>query len=336
MSLFVDIKYVGLASLRLEKFKKKGDRLFTFRCPYCGDSKKDKNKTRGYLYVNKDKVAFKCHNCSISASLHGFLNHVDASIANAYKLERYSNPINILEKAASAPKISNKPAINPNRLIDIGLIPLTQLPHDHIAIKYSTYRHLPIERYEDLYYAPDMRMIEKLSSLYEGRIASGERLIIPYYDPRGNLSGVTGRALDNNKMRYINIHLSDYSMIYGAKYLNTENPIYVVEGAFDSMFISNSIAVGGSDLRRAALAYPKQQLTLVFDNEPRNKSIVDIMQRMIQYQYKMVIWPPTWRYKDINEAIMNGVTKQEISQILYTNTHDNLALKLAIRDWKKC
>ena len=45
MNTFIDIKYIGLLSLKLEQFKKKNDGLYNFRCPYCIDSKK--NRTKG-------------------------------------------------------------------------------------------------------------------------------------------------------------------------------------------------------------------------------------------------------------------------------------------------
>ena len=51
MSLLIDIKYISLLSPQLGKFKKKGDYLWNFRCPICGDSTKKKTKARGYFYV---------------------------------------------------------------------------------------------------------------------------------------------------------------------------------------------------------------------------------------------------------------------------------------------
>ena len=59
----VDAKYISLLSTRLEKFKKVKPTLYNFRCPICGDSKKNKNKTRGYIYPVKANTNFKCHNC---------------------------------------------------------------------------------------------------------------------------------------------------------------------------------------------------------------------------------------------------------------------------------
>ena len=56
---FVDTKFIGLVSVRLQKFSKKKEGLYAFRCPYCVDSQKNKNKTRGYIYRSKNDHNFK-------------------------------------------------------------------------------------------------------------------------------------------------------------------------------------------------------------------------------------------------------------------------------------
>ena len=73
----VDSKYINLVSSRLHKFKRVKPDLYNFRCPICGDSKKNKSKTRGYLYAIKANVNFKCHNCGASMSLNNFLKTLD-------------------------------------------------------------------------------------------------------------------------------------------------------------------------------------------------------------------------------------------------------------------
>ena len=122
--LWIDHKYVGLASNRLPKFKRKSDKLYSFRCVFCGDSQKDKNKTRGYLYVHKDRISYKCHNCNLSTSLYKLLNHLDSSLGNAYKLEQFSNNHSTFAHKVPA-VLEKKPKIEPsesNILIDLGLI----------------------------------------------------------------------------------------------------------------------------------------------------------------------------------------------------------------------
>ena len=87
--IFVDHKYIGLVSARLEKFAKRKENLYTFRCPYCGDSKRNKNRTRGYFYQRKSDYNFKCHNCGVSKSFTYFLKDIDQSLYDQYILERY-------------------------------------------------------------------------------------------------------------------------------------------------------------------------------------------------------------------------------------------------------
>ena len=77
---YLDSKYVSLISHRLEKFKRVKADLYNFRCPICGDSKKNKNKARGYIYSVKNNTNFKCHNCGSSTSFNNFLKSLDLNI----------------------------------------------------------------------------------------------------------------------------------------------------------------------------------------------------------------------------------------------------------------
>ena len=76
----VDSKYINLVSSRLQKFKRVKPDLYNFRCPICGDSKKNKSKTRGYLYTIKADVNFKCHNCGSSMTFSNFLKNIDTTM----------------------------------------------------------------------------------------------------------------------------------------------------------------------------------------------------------------------------------------------------------------
>lgn len=331
--LWIDLKYVGLISSRLPKFKKKSDKLYNFRCVFCGDSQKDKNRARGYLYVQKDRVFYKCHNCNLATTLHRVLDTLDPSMARAYKLESFSNsqdlsPNPVVEKPVSRPQNT--------QLVDLGLVPLLVMTENHRVMEYIESRMIPKKLWHDLYYAKDMKCLEQLNPKYENRIMSEERLIIPFRDKTGNITGVTGRALGNNKLRYVTVRVTDDPMIYGLNRVDTSRDVYIVEGPIDSMFVDNAIAAGGSDFLRAVNMIPKEKAILVFDNQPRNTEIVKTMTKMISYDYRMVIWPQTWRYKDINEAVVDGISHDELMQTLYRNTHNNLSLKLAMREWNKC
>ena len=86
---FVDVKYINLISPRLQKFKRVKNNLYNFRCPICGDSEKNKNKARGYLYQVKNNTNFKCHNCGLNISFNNFLKQVDINTHKQYTFEKF-------------------------------------------------------------------------------------------------------------------------------------------------------------------------------------------------------------------------------------------------------
>ena len=85
----VDSKYIGVISSRLQKFKKVKADLYNFRCPICGDSKKQKSKARGYIYGIKQNVNFRCHKCGASMTLSNFIKTIDPVIHKQYVFERF-------------------------------------------------------------------------------------------------------------------------------------------------------------------------------------------------------------------------------------------------------
>ena len=86
----IDSKFIGLVSSRLEKFKKVKPNLYNFRCPLCGDSKKSKSKTRGYIYGIKTNTNFRCHNCGASMSFNNFLKQIDTVLQKQYAMEKFN------------------------------------------------------------------------------------------------------------------------------------------------------------------------------------------------------------------------------------------------------
>ena len=76
MSVVVDRKYLLLISPKLKLFSQRKTDLYNFRCPICGDSQKDKNKCRGYVFKRKDDYFFRCHNCGASHNFYNFLERV--------------------------------------------------------------------------------------------------------------------------------------------------------------------------------------------------------------------------------------------------------------------
>ena len=84
MAGYIDLKFIMMISPRLEKFKRVRDNLFNFRCPYCGDSLKFRNKARGYFYKKKNDFLYKCHNCGKGTTFGKVLELIDPDSYKEY------------------------------------------------------------------------------------------------------------------------------------------------------------------------------------------------------------------------------------------------------------
>ena len=69
----------------LLKFGKVRDGVYQFRCVFCGDSRKDPNKRRGYLYLKGFSYNYCCHNCNHRSSLKGVLKDLEPELFTEYQ-----------------------------------------------------------------------------------------------------------------------------------------------------------------------------------------------------------------------------------------------------------
>ena len=338
--LWIDHKYIGLLSSKLDRFSRKSDKLYNFRCPVCGDSSKNRHKARGYLFEGDNGLFYKCHNCGFSGHLSKLVEQVDPHLYQQYQTETFA-------ERHTGRRVANTdytPSFEPKKPThkDEGklleyTVRVSDLPTAHPAVLYLQGRRIPESRWSDLFYAEDYSLLEQLRpDVYEGRLLSDERIVIPFRDREGKLIGVQGRSISGSPTRYVTIRLTnDDPLIYGLESIDTMESIYVVEGPIDSMFLPNAVACGGSDLMRAMRMLPKSMVTLVFDNQPRNKDLIKLVEKASRWGYSVFVWPNHIHSKDINDLILEGYTPQEITSLINKNTHDSLALNLAIRDWKR-
>jgi hypothetical protein len=111
--------------------------------------------------------------------------------------------------------------------------------------------------------------------------------------------------------------------------------VYVTEGPIDSMFLENAVATADSNLESITDCVDKSNVVLVFDNEPRNKEIINKINHAIENHFNVVIWPEFIEEKDINEMVLNGFSPDEIQDIISKNTFVNLRAKMEFVNWKK-
>ena len=327
---FIDVKYINLISSRLPKFKKVKPNLYNFRCPICGDSQKQKNKARGYLYRVKNNTNYKCHNCGISVSFNSFLKDLDPETHKEYIFEKFKDGKTGKNFAAQSPEDifkkveTSKPEFKMKIVID--------LPSAFLESRAKNYLESRAIFRGEFYFARNFQEFvntikpDTFKSTHYGE----ERIVIPLI--RNNtLIGVQGRALSSNPIKYLTIMLDDDApKVYGLDTIDKRLPVYVVEGPFDSTFINNSVALCGSDGEIRDLE--RSDKVFVYDNEPRNKEIVNRIERCIERGERVVIWPTTIREKDINDMVLSGHNVQEIVE---SNVYTGLQAKLKFTTWKK-
>ena len=342
MSLWIDQQYIGIISIRLDKFSRKGDYLYNFRCPLCGDSQTNRNKARGYLYAQKGGMFYKCHNCSASMSLGTLIKELDSSLYKEYCLERYKAGETGIRKAHKDHGFIFKPVFfestKKTNAFKGLLLPINKLSNNHEALKYLQSRKIPEHRYEDLYFVDDIQKFKQFADGYDEKIKGNEpRLVLPFFDEKKELIGLSGRAIRGEKLRYITIRIKDDApMIFNQQNVNKFQTIYVTEGPIDSLFLPNAISVGNANLKSAGEIFDKNNLILIWDNEPRNKEIVREIKSAIDDGFKVCIWPQQILEKDINDMIVKQ--KLNIEEILFTinkNTFSESKALLQFNLWKK-
>jgi hypothetical protein len=85
-----------------------------------------------------------------------------------------------------------------------------------------------------------------------------------------------------------------------------------------------------------AAIFPELDTVLVYDNEPRNRDIVKQIEKSIDKGYRVCLFPESVKGKDVNDMIQDGLTSEEITSIIDSNTVNGLEAKLKFTHWKRC
>ena len=326
---YIDVKYINLISSRLLKFKRVKPNLYNFRCPICGDSKKNRNKARGYFYQVKNNTNFKCHNCGVNISFSNFLKEIDSTTHKEYTFEKFKEghtgknfvvkkPEEVFKEVESRPKFEKKVKIDLPSAFDI------EESKDYL---YSR----KIDK-GNFYYAKSFKgFVNSIKpGFFEDMEFDDSRIIIPLIKD-DVLIGIQGRSLVPNSLKYITVMLDDDSpKIYGLEKIDESKPIYIVEGPFDSTFLENSVAMVGADLDIGSFGW--SNYIWVFDNEPRSREITNRISKVIDRGDKVVIWPKNIHEKDINDMVLAG---HHVKDIVESSTCQGLEAKLNFTTWKK-
>lgn len=295
--------------------------MLSFRCPICGDSKKNKTKRRGVLYTSP-KISYYCFNCSVSLSginlLKTLAHESFRDIMSEYNRQRLTT-----HTSAYTPEIE----VIPEKIKGATpeLEPLTDIELAHIKAR----------RITELPHFDSMHLMN--ARVKDEKSVEHDFIFIPWL----NHDKIVSFQLNNfqnipNFPKYIFQKNAD-KCVYGLDHIDHKfKYIICFEGVFDSIFVKNGVAIGQAKLMGSQEAeirhrYPKHEIVLAFDAD---KTGLESTAKYIEEDtslYKYFIWFDSCTHKDINKAIIEGASinkfnTPDIADMIYSGIETRFIL----------
>lgn len=352
---WIETKFISLISHRLERFKKSSKKVWTFRCPYCGDSAKNDFKTRGYFYEDEDTVFYKCHNCGTSRNFRSFLKEIFPDqyrdfLFDIFQEKRADEPV----KPAAEPEKVNEKFLTPNTSLRFkkknaflsNFKSLAVLPDDNPGRAYILGRKIPERFLNSLYYAEDANDVFQRLDLYKEKkfYRTRDCVLIPFFSDEESgfkLMYVQMRFLDDDpQSRYLTLEVDGGTKVWGSERVNYEEDIYIFEGAFDAMFVDNAVATAGADifqLHEEMAQKAKKKIHLVWDSDyTKNKEVRDKIDAAVKAGLSVVLTTAQGlQGKDVNDAIKAGKSEKFVMEYLKQSTFEGLLAQLELSKHRK-
>jgi DNA primase len=200
----------------------------SFNCPVCDD---DRNKHN--LEVNYVDNVYKCWSCGDSEGTHGALGKLFDKYGNKKhkKLYQVLKPETVVKR--EKPKKQLKLPEGFTLFKDSSPV----YPVRRAAINYLHNRGIT-----DL-------MIEKYQIGFCDKGDHAGRIVIPSYDSNGELNYYIARSWNPmSRAKYKNPEAEKDKIIFWENLIDWNKDIYLVEGAFDGLFVENSIPMLGKHM----------------------------------------------------------------------------------------
>ena len=217
-----------------QHYESKGQ--ISFDCPVCAEEKGlDDGDGKGNLEINYIRHVYKCWACGETHGTQGPLG----KLLDGYATKQQKKIYNLIKPEELQQQDKKRVRL--------------RLPEGFTTFKDSNPRfipHIEARRYLQSRGITD-EMIEKYKIGYTVQGEFAYRVIIPSYDKEGVLNYFVGRAWVNKKMKYKNpASVPKDEIIFNDKLLNWDEDIFLVEGAFDSFFLTNPLVMLGKKMSK--------------------------------------------------------------------------------------
>lgn len=292
------------------------DEKYNFRCNVCGDSQKNKNKKRGYIL--KNKWVYYCHNCNVSLPVKKWIK--DYYPSNYRMLIQAILTSDKTVVATKKPVVDKKKIQHAERENAKHFVPILKGKDKlfDIAIQFCEDRMIPEDIWKTWFVAT--------GGAYKNRV------IIPFFDNKGNIYFYQGRSLYKwMSPKYLARYGNKLNATYNYYNVDEGKPVICLEGAIDSMFVNNSIAVSG--LRVGDKSLSGKYFLLDNDGPGKSKS-----KKLLEKGETVFIWKKYLQEnyfekapKDINEIITQTqrstkFTIEELDRYFTNSVYDKVWL----------
>jgi hypothetical protein len=202
----------------------------SFDCPVCAEEKGlETGDGKGNLEINYSRHVYKCWACSETNGTHGPLGKLFDKYGTKKQKKVYEliKPEELKKEEVWRPKL--------------------RLPEGFT--KFSDSNPIFIPHREAMNYLTSGGITNEINERFGiGYTVKGDfafRIVVPSYNKEGQLNYFVARAWANKKMKYKNPAVPKDEIIFNESLINWEKDVYLVEGAFDSFFLENSIVMLG-------------------------------------------------------------------------------------------
>ena len=200
----------------------------SFNCPVCDDGRNKHN-----LEVNYIDNVYKCWSCGDSEGTHGALGKIFDRYGNKKQKKLY----NVFKPETVVKREKKKKTL--------------KLPEGFTLFKDSS-KVYPVRK-QAINYLYNRGISDYLIEKYQiGFCDKGDhagRIVIPSYDKKGELNYYIARSWNpTSKAKYKNPEAEKDKIIFWESMIDWDKDIFLVEGAFDGLFLENAIPMLGKHM----------------------------------------------------------------------------------------
>lgn len=236
-------------------------------------------------------------------------------------------------------KLPSKPEVEHD---DLPWTHVNDLEQSHPVVRYLDKRG--VDDLTDFFFTPTWREL-----VNEVAVDPPFSAAAMFYDkPRivtrimkeGVLQGIIGRAIakDDNPRYMIIKAREDATMVFNYDNVNRSEPVFITEGVYDSVILSNSVGQLGLTKKADVEEIPYRVWCL--DNQPRSADVVKNLEELINMGESVVLWnrlpPNLQKFKDLNSMFVDGgASKKFIDKYVREHVYSGEAAKIELSEWAK-